>query len=106
MTEQVPRDLVQEITSILIKHSHPTPTDWHSKVNPDVYTQSDEGIRRFLINQFWRNALGKVDLYTENNTMGERFCLVEDGSIDDWLRLFDTQVAPSIIKYRVEFPTH
>lgn len=106
MEQKQPRDLVDEITEILKKHNHPNPTGWHSKVHPDAFNHEVENIRRFQINQFWRKALGRVDLYTENNTMGERFCLIEDGSIDDWLRLFDTQVAPSIIKYKVEFPPH
>lgn len=104
MTEVATRNLVEEITNILIKHNHPNPNGWHTKVHPDAFNHEDVGIRRFNINQFWRTTLSSVDLTSTNNTIGERFCLIEDGSIDDWLRLFDTQVAPSIIKYGLEFP--
>lgn len=101
-----PQNLVSEITGVLIKHDHPNPMGWHTKVHPDAFNHEDIKIRRFQINQFWRTALSRVDLSSENNTMGERFCLIEDGSINDWLRLFDTEIAPSIIKYQIEFPLH
>ncbi len=106
MSEQQGRNLVSEISAILAKHNHPNPNGWESKVNKDAFFHESENFRRFNINQFWRKALGVIDLTTNANTIGERFCLVEDGSTDDWLRLFDEQVAPTIVNYQIEFPKH
>lgn len=101
-TEQL-RDLVLEITTILEKHGHPNPHYWENMLPPDAKTHSVERIRRFLINQFWREQLGNVDLSGKGNTIGDRFCLIEDGATEDWLRLFNQKVVRTIIKYQIGF---
>ena len=103
MTEQEQaRDLVSEITNILIKHNHPNPNSWQAHLPPDAKTHSIERIRRFLINQYWREQLGNIDI-AGGNTIGDRFCLIEDGSVEDWLRLFDQKVMKTIMKHKIGF---
>lgn len=97
------RNLVSELVAILTKHNHPKPNFWVASLNPDAAHHPDESVRRFQINQFWRGALSEIDLKGEGSTISTRFCLIEDGTTDDWLRLFDQKVAPTIIQYKIGF---
>jgi len=103
MTEVITKNLVQEITTILQNHNHPNPSFWETQVHPDAISHSLESVRRFQINQYWRDQLGRIDLNGKGNTIGDRFCLIEDGSVEDWLRLFDQKVARAIVKYKIGF---
>lgn len=105
MTVVQTRDLVQEIINVLQKNNHPNPSFWVSQVHPDAISHPSESVRRFRINEYWRDQLGKIDLYSKGNTIRDRFCLLEDGdgSVEDWLRLFDDKVARTIVKYQIGF---
>lgn len=94
-TEPLPTNLVQAITDILAKIGHPRPTDWTRGLHPDATITSDIGIQRFLINRCFRMILGEV---TTESTMDTRYCLVESGDIGDWLRLFETGIAPTVVR--------
>ncbi len=50
--------------------------------------------QRFLLNRFFYLQLISLDGI---NTMDERFCLIEDGTFEDWLRLFSNKVLPCLI---------
>ncbi len=54
--------------------------------------------QRFLLNRFWNLQLLNIP---GTNTMEERFCLIENGSPEDWLRLFQTKVIPCLVKHRL-----
>lgn len=103
MPETQTRDLVCEVTSILRNLGHPNPSFWENQIPEDAKHYPEESVRRFLINQYWREQLGAIDLRGEGNTIGDRFCLIEDGSIEDWLRLFREKVAKSVLWYRIGF---
>jgi len=55
---------------------------------PDIHV-------RPLLNVFWVVQLSSIP----NNTMNARFSLINDGTDEDWLRLFKSEVAPVIISY-------
>ncbi len=86
--------LVDQISELLGKHGYPFPRDWHNFVHQDAFISQDQGIQRFLINRYWRDVIG---LYNES-TLDVRQCLIDHGSIDDWLRLFEQGVIPCIIR--------
>ena len=54
--------------------------------------------QRFLLNRFWNIQLLNV---TTATTMEERFCLIENGTPEDWLRLFETKIVPCLIQHRL-----
>jgi hypothetical protein len=57
-----------------------------------IYNSTSEIQRRFL-NRFWDLQL----LSSRSNSSNERFALIPDGTISDWLRNFETAVLPFII---------
>lgn len=103
MTTVVQRNLIDEVCEVLAKHHHPNSRFWVGSLPPDASSHPTESVRRFLINQFWRDTLSGVDLKGNGNTMGSRFCLIEDGSTEDWLRLFDTKIAKDIVHFKIGF---
>lgn len=88
------KNLVEHIVLILMKANHPQPDFWVNQVHPDVYITPDVNIQRFLINRFWRNYIGQF----QENTLEVRHCLIDQGSIEDWLRLFEQGVAPCVMR--------
>jgi len=96
LSAQIPdgKSLVQVISELLAKHNHPRPRDWEVHVHRDAFITPDRGVQRFLINRYWHQEIG---LY-EENTMDVRMCLIDQGSIDDWLRLFEQSVIPCVIR--------
>jgi len=99
-------NLVSRISEILAAHHHPNPTGWEAGLHPDALSHPEESVRRYQINKYWRKALSPIDISGEGNTIAERFCLIEDGTTEDWLRLFDHTVVRCIIKYQIGFPLH
>ncbi len=86
--------LVQVISELFEKHGHPAPRAWEQFVHQDAFISLDFGIQRFLINRYWREVVG---MYPEN-TLHVRQCLIDHGSIDDWLRLFEQGVIPCVMR--------
>jgi hypothetical protein len=88
-------NLVDEITKILTECKHHNPSAWVAMVHPDALMSTDSGVQRFLINRAFHMILGGV---TTENTMDTRFCLVDTGDIKDWILLFRTGVAPTLVR--------
>ena len=49
--------------------------------------------QRFLLNKYWSVQLMSLP----NDTQAERFCLLPEGTADDWLTSFKDRVLPTII---------
>lgn len=94
-------DLVNMVTDVLIKCGHTRPEDWKRGLHPDAINNSDMHAQRFLINRHWRVILGEIP-----ESFDARFCLVDTGDLDDWLRLFETGVVPCILKHNLPRPLH
>lgn len=95
-------ELVKQITGILRAAGHPRPTDWEAKVHPDAHVVCDPLIQRFLINRYWRETIGALDF----DTMNVRYCLVQEGPTDDWLRLFNQGVVKCIVDNQLPAAMH
>ena len=55
-------------------------------------------VQRYLLNRFWNLQLLTVK---DVSTLDERFCLVPDGAVEDWLRLFKQKILPFAIQHRL-----
>ena len=97
-TSDTPVNLVAIVGDILMMHGHQRPDDWKRFLNPDALNTNDPLIQRFLINRAWRTIIGSV---ADVNTIDIRYCLVDNGEITDWIRLFETGVVPFIIQYNL-----
>lgn len=94
-------NLYQAITDLLRKHAHPRPEAWTLFLSPDAHSTSDLYMQRYYANRAWRNILEQVK---DKSTMDERYCLVNNGLINDWVRLFEAGVIPCIIQYELPLP--
>ena len=94
---QVPdlTNLPNEITKILVELNHPRPNDWLRKLDSSVFTVTDPELQRYMINDALRIILG---IYTIENTMEIRYCLINKGSIEEWLGLFKQYIGPSLVR--------
>lgn len=50
--------------------------------------------QRFLLNRFWGMQL----MNAAKPSSEERYCLIPNGAVEDWLRLFEVKVLPYIIE--------
>ena len=51
-------------------------------------------VQRYLLNRFWNLQLMSAPAIS----IEERYCLVPNGTVDEWLHLFDVKVLPFIVK--------
>ena len=92
-------NLVTEIVKIFEKIGHPNSMNWINDPMMKEAIDAHPKLQRFLINRFWRVQLG---LCSESTTR-ERFSLVDTGTFNEYLSIFEAAVAPSIIKYKLTF---
>ena len=52
-------------------------------------------VQRFFMNKFFQLLLLAIDA----NTIEQRFCLITDGTVDDWLSLFRKKILPFLREY-------
>lgn len=53
----------------------------------------ESSVQRYLLNRYWTNQL----LHAQRVSIEERYCLIPDGCVQDWLDLFKARVLPFII---------
>lgn len=93
MTEQTKIKLVDEISNILKDTGYVNTNTWTQDENVQIGIKSNDLIfERIYINRYWRSVLGNLP----QNTAAERYCLVDDGPIEEYLELFKDIVAPTI----------
>lgn len=54
----------------------------------------ESSVQRYLLNRYWTSQL----LHSSTVSIEERYCLIPDGRIDDWLDLFQAKILPFIIQ--------
>lgn len=62
----------------------------------DATTKKPE-VQRHMLNQFWNLQL----LASSGNTYEVRYCLIPNGDVQDWLRLFKEKVVPAAVQHRL-----
>lgn len=91
-------DLLEAVTNILVDLGHPTPRAWLENDYPREAIGKNPAFQRFLINRHWRISLG---LCSTENTTRERYCLFEDGSDADYLKVFRDVIAPTLVRLKL-----
>ena len=92
------RNLVAEITNLLITHNHAQPDGWRGKL-PDDLSHLSVDQQRIIINRQLRLVIAQC----RENSAAVRFCLIDDGQTKDWLRLFNDTVAPFMVKFNLVY---
>ena len=69
--------------------------DTHRKIK-EAMTKRPE-VQRYLLNRYWTLQLMSVS----TNSVNERFCLVPNGPVEDWLRLFESTIVPFAVQHRL-----
>jgi len=85
--------LVDHVKEIFQNAGHPNPDFVRNHIHPDALG-GDHNLQRFLINRALRIELGSY----QENTIEVRQCLIDQGKIEDWLRLLEQGVAPCIVR--------
>lgn len=106
-----PLCLVDQVTSILAEARHPNPHFWLDGLHPHAQSSPDTKVQRFLINRQWQLIFGAtppaaVDPSFVTASMDARFCLLENGEIEDWLKSFRNGVLPCVMKYNLPVASH
>jgi hypothetical protein len=93
-------DLVRAVADLL------TSVGLHNEVLAYYYTDeriimasklADPKGQRHILNSYWNQQLLKCPEFTVNH----RLCLVNDGEVEDWLRLFHGKIIPFCIDKRL-----
>lgn len=96
---------VNQINDALSNAGHPNPSYWvsYAKLEKALNAPSDHlKFSRFLINQFWRRHLGKLQVDQITNTLTARMAISDSTQDTVWLAAFKINVVPVIIKYQSE----
>jgi hypothetical protein len=87
-------DLVNEVYEILVQSG--------LKKNIAAYTEDRRikeaqgkgaAIQRFLLNSYWTLQL----MSASQPSIEERYCLIPNGEIEDWLKLFKARIVPFLV---------
>ncbi len=64
-------------------------------INTNNIANKKPNIQRFYLNKFFNYQL----ILFANESIEQRSCLITDGTVNDWLRLFKTKIMPFMIEY-------
>lgn len=94
-------DLVSEVRDILVKSGLGQKVK--DAYDPDRFILEAHGkrcdVQRYLLNRYWNQQL----MQARQPSIEERFCLIPNGEIEDWLRLFKSKVLPFIIEHGLPY---
>ena len=92
-------DLITAVRDMLVKGG--MPSDVIQQYDSNRYIQLARNkvpmVQRTLLNQFWNFML----LTVASESIEQRRCLINDGEVADWLRLFEAYVLPFAIKHQL-----
>lgn len=109
--KEQPASLVEMVTAVLAEARHPNPQFWLAGLHPHAFTSPDVKVRRFLINRQWQLIFGEVPpeavppSYAADQ-LDARFCLLENGEVEDWINSFRNGVVPCLMKYNLPLVQH
>lgn len=87
-------DLVDEVRKLLVE-SGLSKSLYLYENNRFILEAKDKapGVQRFLLNRFWTLQLSLCP-----DSLQERYCLIPDGKVEDWLSLFKIKILPFILQ--------
>lgn len=88
-------DLVAEVRNLMLRYGLGPKIEAAFDNNRFIIQARDKGshVQRYLLNNYFVQQL----MFASKPTTDERFCLVPDGDVRDWLRLFEQKVLPFIV---------
>lgn len=93
------QDLVQTVRSLLEPVCNPE--NLVTFFDNNHYVQEAKNLRpeaqRFILNRYWNLQLLSVNI----STIEERYCLISNGEISDWLKLFEKAIVPFAKKHNL-----
>jgi hypothetical protein len=96
-----PAELSQYVSELLIAGGHPNPEAWKAILHEHAFG-TEFPLQRFHVNRAWRHHLGVLKLNdTTVKTMDAAWCLLDEGTFDDWSKCFKEGVLPCILKYQL-----
>lgn len=89
-------DLIQEVRNLLLTAGLHTLVEQNFDTNRFIIDAAGKtsNVQRYLLNRYWNMQL----LYSSKPTSEERYCLIPDGEVSDWLKLFKEKVFPFVIE--------
>ncbi len=98
-------DLRKNITSVFAHHGQPDPEAWLKQLTELDVQEIEKAIlagdlpyQRFVINRYFRNALGMATVDKGIDTMNARWCLIDNDTTDNWVHHFKDSTSKCIIK--------
>lgn len=92
-------DLVSEVRTILIESGLAKEVAENFDTNGfvrDAINIPFEG-QRFLMNRYWNLQLLQLGV----TSIEERFCLIDEGGMTEWIRLFKEKILPTLVSKRL-----
>ncbi len=89
-------DLIAMVRGMLINVGLTNNTLAYFDTHPLIINSINKisNVQRFNLNRFWALQL----MSSNNHSEEERYCLIPNGSNEDWLKLFESKVLPFIIQ--------
>jgi hypothetical protein len=84
-------DLLSEVTLILNNSTlHETAKSMYLYAKEHDILNKKDNVQRFYLNKFFNLLLMAIP----ENTIDQRYCLITDGTVQDWLYLFKKKIVP------------
>lgn len=98
-TSPIDIDMVKSVESLLVREGLGTDLvdAYYGNRFISEAVGKNSATQRFLLNKFWNLQIGLVD----GGGVNERYNLLRDGSINDWMVAFETNVLPFIKKHHL-----
>jgi hypothetical protein len=95
-----PFSLAHHVIYLLEKNGIINPQEWLKGLNPEALATDDVNVQRFHINRCWTSIFLSLPTTDEIlSTRNARGCLMNGQcTLEDWSRLFDSEVIPCAIK--------
>lgn len=88
-------DLIKEVRDLLVANglqaNVTSSYDNHRFIIEGIGKNSE--VQRYCLNKYWQLMLMSV----HGNTTDERYCLISNGEVSDWLKLFRVKIIPCIV---------
>lgn len=88
-------DLIAEVRDSLIRCGLTKNVEAHFDTNRFIKEahEKESSVQRYLLNRYWQTQL----LASPAQSIEERYCLIPNGTVTDWLHLFRSKVMPFLV---------
>lgn len=104
-SSQEPRErfnALKTITGFLAAAGHTRPSAWEEFVKGrEHFATLNIDHQRYAVNVALREIFSQLDLRAVDpiNTLDERYCIVDEGALDQWLLLLEKHLIPFMVRH-------